>query len=732
MVRFYYPFCRTDGTWAIFARLLSILRQIAPCCNRQHYPNICITMRRFTKLYFILPILILFSSFSYAQSLRAYERAANEAFQNKNYGEAAGYYATVLKKKPESTDVLWKYAESVKKINSYAEAEKSYKKILSDKSGAQDYPLAMFRMGEIKKGQGDYNAAIEYFEKYLSSGDLSDVAYLERANAQIETCREAQTIIENTKMVPDVVHLGREINSNYYDFAPVYVGDTLFFSSYRFDKKSKDSDKKLSKVMMSVAGGRAKQPGKDFPTTDTAHIAHTAFSPDGHYVFFSVCKDLNALDKHCELWLTVLDRKMRWLPPVKLPEPINASGYSTTQPAVGYDSMYQGPVLWFSSNRPGGKGNYDLWYTPLDTNFFCPCNLPLTTKKIGRLPRFKKPVNAEIVNTSENEMTPFYDGVSQELWFSTEGLGGLGGYDVFRAKKDSIFIDQPKNAGPGINSSYNDLYFFLKKDGVNGYLSSNRPGSYYLDDANKTCCNDIFTVKLPQVPVETPPVVSTPPVTNETSLAGKSPALETPPTAPAIPAAPVVTLNDFVGLPLYFDNDEPDKKTNKTNTALTYEETIRRYLEAQSTYRERFTEGLKSEEADKAEAMVNEFFDKEVRTGFERLNQLSDMLLPRLEAGENIEIIIKGYTSPRAQSEYNFRLAYRRISSIRNHFMNYNDGALRPYMQKGQFVISEAGIGETTANSKISDELKDEKGSIYHPDAARERRVEIVEIKQQK
>ena len=66
-------------------------------------------------------------------------------------------------------------------------------------------------------------------------------------------------------------------------------------------------------------------------------LAHTAFSPDGHYMFFTVCQDLNAYDKRCELWLSVIDRRNRWLPAIRLPEPINLPGYTNTQPSIGFD-----------------------------------------------------------------------------------------------------------------------------------------------------------------------------------------------------------------------------------------------------------------------------------------------------------------------------------------------------------------------------------------------------------
>ncbi len=104
----------------------------------------------------------------------------------------------------------------------------------------------------------------------------------------------------------------------------------------------------------------------------------------------------------------------------------------------------------------------------------------------------------------------------------------------------------------------------------------------------------------------------------------------------------------------------------------------------------------------------------------------------RLKNNEEVEVIIKGFTSPRAQSDYNVNLGKRRISSVRNQFEKYADGVLKPYIDSGKLRITEASFGETTARAGISDNLDDERNSGYHPDASRERRVEIVEIREKK
>jgi outer membrane protein OmpA-like peptidoglycan-associated protein len=229
-------------------------------------------------------------------------------------------------------------------------------------------------------------------------------------------------------------------------------------------------------------------------------------------------------------------------------------------------------------------------------------------------------------------------------------------------------------------------------------------------------------VTIPDPPLPTPNPGLEPPITTKTV-----PPLQTTPQLPPPQLPP--QLIDFVGLPLYFDNDEPDKRTRKTTTTLTYESTVMSYLDRQVEYRLKRSEGLSPENAEKAENDIDVFFENEVREGFEKLSQLCELLLVRLETGQSIEIFIKGFTSPRAKSDYNINLGKRRISSVRNYISEWSDESLKPYLINGRLRITETSFGETTARLGLSDDLNDERNSIYHPDAARERRVEIVEIK---
>lgn len=105
-----------------------------------------------------------------------------------------------------------------------------------------------------------------------------------------------------------------------------------------------------------------------------------------------------------------------------------------------------------------------------------------------------------------------------------------------------------------------------------------------------------------------------------------------------------------------------------------------------------------------------------------------DKLVIILEEGHSIDIFLKGYSSPRAKSEYNQHLSSRRVNSIRNEFNRYNNGNFHPFIKGENLKIKEIPFGESQASIDVSDSIEDVRNSVYSLKAAYERRVEILEI----
>ncbi len=630
-----------------------------------------------------------------AQSARAYEKAGDKAFAEKDYYTAFVHFRDAMERSPNDVGLWYKYAEVTRQFNAYEEAERYYAKVVTSKE-TQMFPLASFWLGQVKKNLGKYQDALELFETFLKNSTEADY-YAQWANEELNACRWAiADPAAPTDKIVRVEHLDKKINTPFSEFGAVQVGNMTYYSSYRFEYPgdANTPERKLSKLLTSENMAKGKVMSRDFNDEEKL-TAHTAFSADGNRIYYTLCEYVNSSDIRCEIVYRDKDKRGRWeKTPIKLPEIVNKKGFTTTQPSIGFDSLAQKDVLYFVSDRPGGKGKLDIWYCELEKD------------------KFLEPKNLEAANTPENDISPYFHVALQTLYFSADGRSGLGGFDVFSMEKRQTW-GEIRNLGKPVNSSYHDIYYSLDDSAKGGFVSSNRPGSFYLDPDNKACCHDIYRVFYEDKPkpsdgIPPPPIV-----------------VEAPPTPPTFEK-----LEDFLPLALYFDNDEPDKRTNRTTTKKTYEETFGKFYPRKGDFIEQYTKPITNEEeVDEATLNITDFFEEEVKTGFDHLQLFSEILLKRFERGDRVEIVIKGYTSPRAKTDYNDFLAQRRISSLRNQFERWRGGVFENYLKYGKLVISEAPFGESQSASGISDDLFDERNSIYSVGASRERRVEIIEVK---
>jgi hypothetical protein len=121
-----------------------------------------------------------------------------------------------------------------------------------------------------------------------------------------------------------------------------------------------------------------------------------------------------------------------WTAPERLPDYINEQNVSTTQPNVVVDGNTE--ILYFASNRSGGMGGMDIWYTTRETN--------------SNANDFTLPINAgSRINTKADEITPFYDKIEGNLYFASNGGISIGGMDIFKVKGAKSQWQAAENVG---------------------------------------------------------------------------------------------------------------------------------------------------------------------------------------------------------------------------------------------------------------------------------------------
>jgi tetratricopeptide (TPR) repeat protein len=183
---------------------------------------------------------------------------------------------------------------------------------------------------------------------------------------------------------------------------------------------------------------------------------------------------------------------------------------------------------------------------------------------------------------------------------------------------------------------------------------------------------------------------------------------------------------------LFFNNDEPGPKTLSTVSSNRYNLATKDYYDQKEIFVKAFNARIEEEDTLIAATRLRNFFDRDVLGGQITLNLFLEKLLPFLEEGNQLEIELQGYTSPRGDSLYNMRLAERRINSIVKEFEFYKRGALKRFFEKGTFKIKVLPIGEDPGidpeiRSKLED-MNDDRNSIFSFSASFSRRVDIIGI----
>ncbi|NNC94536.1 MAG: hypothetical protein HKN92_03170 [Chitinophagales bacterium] len=683
------------------------------------------------------------TSVSFGQSFKQYEKKGNEAYDAGDHYKASKYFKKALELKKLDTETYFKYATSLRLFNDYKNAATAYKELLR-LDNYRKYPSAEYWLGIMNKYTGNYDIAYRHLSNFSGRYELRNL-FAKSARHEIENIEQIEELLADTADV-GIEHLNRKVNTKWSDFAATSMGDSMLqISSLRPDKKDSLSDNNLFRSRFYAYEKRKKSwdYSADFfsALNDLGKdVANGTFGPDGEEFYFTVCDENEFGEIHCKIFKTYY-RNKRWDKPRELA--INLPCCTSTHPSIernGDDPA----TLYFASDRAGSVGGMDIWYSVEDKNgnFTVANNL------------------GEQINTIGDEITPFYDIENQNLVFSSNWHMNLGGYDIFYSQIDGEKWSEPINLGVPFNTSYNDIYFSVDKGGMSGYLSSNRPGSFFLK--GETCCNDVYSWKLPFdstlieepptdtgltalidsfqkdtagysiFPTDTPLIAVTDTQTTITSTpTTKQPIIPEKPsnTIPDDPDAPDDNINrmkTLLPVTLYFHNDEPECCTMKETTNIDYKTSYQDYASRMPEYIKQYSKLFSDKEQAKSE--MEAFFETEVDKGMIDLIRFSSLLQAELESGKKISVTIEGYCSPLAVNPYNINLAKRRIVSLKDYFNKFRKGIFKGYLASGQLIIEEKPFGEERADSAVSDDPSDVVNSIYHIEAALERKVEIIAV----
>ncbi len=379
---------------------------------------------------------------------------ASKYFQTGNYARAITYAQRAVGLDDHFTEGYLLLGDLYSEQNEPLKSAHFYRKASELDPGF--YPEARFTAGKLELREGQYDNAKADLEIYLEQVGLT-TEKRRQAEDLLTRCNFAIHSIQHP--VPFApVNLGSCINSPSDEYINAITLDNaeLYLTVGSPVDTGMATGIKEENFYVSRMGnegwGTRESLGPPMNTPDNEGAIF--ISPDGRYLIFSACNRPDGYGS-CDLYIS-FRKNNSWGEPRNLGPVIN-SAYWETQPCLGSD----GRTLYFISNRPGGLGGSDVWYSTYlpDYQWSIPVNL------------------GEVINTDQDEMAPSIHPDNQSLYFSSRGHIGMGGYDLFLSRKDSPGRwTEPENLGYPINTLADEVNLFVDASAHTAYISSDKLG----------------------------------------------------------------------------------------------------------------------------------------------------------------------------------------------------------------------------------------------------------------
>ena len=397
------------------------------------------------------------------KAIEAYNRAL-QSYSLHNYGLAEKFLLEAIEADTLFIDAFLMLAEVYEDSGQPLKAIDAYQKGLPINEGY--YPYGFIRLGNLKYTEGKYAEALDSYTRFLSL-HTGNLIHDEKARAGIVRCNFSLDAIKHPVDFKPI-NLGPNVNTLNDEYWPCISADEQTLVITRLIK-SDDFMKKVQEDFFisqwkDTSWGLMQNAGNPLNTMDNEGAQ--TLSGDGRFMIFTACNRSDGLGR-CDLYWSEKEGD-KWSKPKNLGKPVNTS-YRETQPSITPD----GRTLYFSSDRPGGKGQHDIW----------------VSRRIAG-DQWSQPENmGDSINTGGIEMSPFIHPDNQSLYFSSNEHIGLGGYDLFVSRCDSAGKwHKPVNLGYPINTNRDEMGLIVNTRGDIAYYSS---------DIIKAQGKDIFIFSMP-------------------------------------------------------------------------------------------------------------------------------------------------------------------------------------------------------------------------------------------
>ena len=317
-------------------------------------------------------------------------------------------------------------------------------KVIELDSNSKNEMNSLNTLSSIYYNLGVFDTSLIYFRMYLNHPQIHPKRKIEGEKKLLSKEFASKSYLHPIKIDPWPLHdwINGENSLQYF---PVLNGDETKMLFTRRKKGSQNED-----LFISLFLDGWQKPDK-LPGTINSHEAEgtATISADGNTIVCSYCGDERLNFGNCDLYFSTLKGK-NWSTLQNLGSTINTKAYES-QPTLSAD----GRTLFFVSDREGGFGGLDIYVSYEDDNgdWETPTNL------------------GAVLNSQQNEGSPYFHPNGTSLFFSSKGHIGMGGYDLFLSEWENNNWTEPRNLGYPINDQNNQLSLFVNAKGDKGYYS---------------------------------------------------------------------------------------------------------------------------------------------------------------------------------------------------------------------------------------------------------------------
>lgn len=407
------------------------------------------------------------------------------AWNLKKYGLAAELLQKDFRKEDPLADkgaLAFQIARCYQYTNRPEQAAEWFKTAIEWEYGSD----AILQYAYMLKRLENYQDAITQLNKYIKAEPYKKPEITIEINA-CETALAWMQRQEDEYERDTYISELKVLNSTYADFQPTLSGNSIYLTTSRPLALGESPDSWTGDQFYDLFVAETSRPGRfgtpsafTGPVNSPYNDGSVAFNSNLTEMYFTRCgSDDKKVDDYCAIFVSYLESDDTWSIPVELK--FFEDSLNLGSPCLSPDDQ----ILFFTANDPNGAGGSDIFYS----------------KRLYE--GWDEPQNAgSSVNTNGNEAFPSF-GPDGTFYFSSDGIPGMGGLDLFSAKWVNGKFSKVTNMEYPINSGGDDFGITIDRRKVGtdtlaiGYFSSSRAGGTGSDDIYQF----IKTAKKPKPPV---------------------------------------------------------------------------------------------------------------------------------------------------------------------------------------------------------------------------------------